>query len=118
VKILVDENIPTVCVKQLREMGHDIIDVRGTPEEGISDEYLWDKAQQGGRLLITTDRGFARRRYAKHAGMLIVLLRRPNRERIRQRVMETMRLFPPDEWTDLLVIMRDTVMSTWRASAK
>jgi len=118
VKILVDENIPLICVAHLREMGHDIADVRGTPEEGLCDEDLWGKAQQDGQLLITTDKGFARRRHMSHHGMLIVLLRRPNRERIRQRVIEAMRLFSPEEWPDLLVIMRDTVMSTWRAPVR
>ena len=115
-KILVDENIPTLCVERLGQMGHDIADVRGTTEEGISDEELWTKAQRGGQLLITTDRGFARHRHGKHHGALIVLLRRPNRRSITHRVMEAMQLFSAEEWPDLLVIMRDTVMSTWRFS--
>ena len=45
-RILVDENIPRISVEQLREMGHDVLDIRGTPEEGMSDELLWDKARQ------------------------------------------------------------------------
>lgn len=116
--ILVDENIPMMAVEHLLKMNHDLIDVRNTPEEGLSDEELWNKAQQAGCLLITTDKGFARRRHVSHHGILIVLLRRPNRERISQRIIKAMTLFGPDEWPGLLVIMRDTVVSTWRVPAR
>jgi predicted nuclease of predicted toxin-antitoxin system len=30
-KILVDENIPRMTVDRLRELGHEVRDVRGTP---------------------------------------------------------------------------------------
>lgn len=113
-KVLVDENIPTMCVDYLRTQGHDVVDVRGTREEGLSDDALWKKAQRDKALLITTDRGFARRRSAAHSGILVVRLRRPNRRLITQRVIEAMQLFRPEEWANLLVIMRDTVLSSWR----
>ncbi len=115
-RILVDENIPTLCVEHLRGAGHEVADIRGTAEEGVPDAKLWKKAQKEKRLLITTDKGFARNRHEKHDGILIILLRRPNRHRITRRVVEAMGLFPPEEWPSLLVIMRDTVMSTWRAA--
>jgi hypothetical protein len=57
--ILVDENIPLMSVDQLRQMGHDVLDIRGTSDEGVSDELLWNRTCQEKRLLITTDRGFA-----------------------------------------------------------
>jgi predicted nuclease of predicted toxin-antitoxin system len=117
VKILVDENIPLLCVRHLQDAGHDVTDIRGTEEEGVSDEVVWNKAQGDGRFLITTDKGFARRRDEKHHGVLIVLLRRPNRHSITRRIIQAMDLFSADQWRGLLVVMRDTVMSTWRASA-
>ena len=112
--ILVDENIPLMSAGQLREMGHDVLDIRGTADQGISDELLWNKACQENRLLITTDRGFAHYRDREHHGILIVSLRRPNRARINERVIEAMKLFSPQEWPGLLVVMRDKAMSTWR----
>jgi predicted nuclease of predicted toxin-antitoxin system len=115
VKILVDENIPLLCVEHLQGMGHEVADIRGTEEEGLSDEAVWDKAQSDGRLLITTDKGFTRRRYKEHHGILVVLLRRPNRHKITGRIVEAMEIFSADQWPGLLVVMRDTVMSTWRA---
>ncbi len=115
-KILVDENIPLLCVSDLQAAGHDVADIRGTEEEGMSDEAVWNQAQRDGRLLVTTDKGFARQRDREHQGILIVLLHRPNRHKITRRIIEAMDLFSADEWRGLLVVMRDTVMSTWRVS--
>ena len=109
-KIFVDENIPLITVRELREMGHDVRDIRGTSEQGITDAALWEIAQQEGRLLITTDKGFTQHREELHHGILIVRLRQPNRNKIHQRVMQAMTLFPAEEWRDLL----DVMQSVWR----
>ena len=61
-KILVDENIPSITVTELRSLGHDVLDVRGTPQQGMEDADLWRLAQLEERLLITTDKGFAEHR--------------------------------------------------------
>lgn len=116
--IFVDENIPQMVVRTLREMGHDVLDIRGTPEEGIPDDILWKKVQHEGRLLITTDRGFAQQRGQPHHGILIVRLRHPNRRKIYQRVMQAITQFKEEEWSDLLVVMRDNVQSVWRSHNK
>ena len=58
-KVLVDENIPLVTVDELRSKGFDVTDIRGSAEQGITDEVLWQKAQQEKRLFITTDKGFS-----------------------------------------------------------
>jgi len=113
-KIFVDENIPLMTVRVLREMGHDVRDIRGTAEKGITDDALWEIAQQEGRLLITTDKGFTQHREELHHGILIVRLRQPNRHKIHQRVMQAMTQFAAEEWRDLLVVMRDVMQSVWR----
>ena len=99
-------------------MGHDMLDIRGTADEGISDELLWNRACREKRLLITTDRGFAHYRDREHYGILIVSLRRPNRHKINKRVIEAMGLFSPEQWPGLLVVMRDEAMSAWRQGKK
>jgi predicted nuclease of predicted toxin-antitoxin system len=114
-KIFVDENIPSTTVQSLREIGHDVSDIRGTEYEGAADDVLWDMVQQERRLLITTDKGFARYRDESHCGILIVRLRQPNRHRIHHRVMQAVAQFAPEEWLGLLVTMRDVVQSIWRA---
>ncbi len=116
--ILVDENIPLMGVQQLRDMGHDVLDIRGTAEQGISDELLWNKACQERRLLITTDRGFAHYRDRNHYGILIVSLRRPTRQKINKRIIDAIKLFSAKQWPGLLVVMRDKTMGTWRQRSK
>jgi predicted nuclease of predicted toxin-antitoxin system len=113
-RILVDENIPLKTVAALNGNGHDVLDVRGTPEQGVDDATLWQIAQRQKRLLVTTDKGFAQRRYEPHHGVVIVRLRQPNRERIHRRVMDAVTLVPEHDWNRLLVTMRDRLHSLWR----
>jgi len=117
-KIFVDENVPLITIGALREMGHDVLDIRGTTKEGMADDALWDMVQQEERLLITTDKGFAQHRGEYHHGILIVRLRQPNRRKIHQRVMQAIARIRPEQWPGLLVVMRDQVQSTWRADAE
>ena len=114
-KILVDEHIPLMTVRALRTMGHDVRDIRGTAHEGLPDDELWAMAQAEGRLLITTDRGFAQYRTEAHHGLLIVLLRQPNRDRIHQRIMQSLAGFRHTDWAGLRVVSRDRAQSVWRA---
>ena len=83
-KICVDENIPLISVSALSNAGHDILDIRGTIEEGLPDHLLWEKVQFEKRLLISSDKGFAERRGEAHFGILIVRLRQPNQQNPRQ----------------------------------
>jgi predicted nuclease of predicted toxin-antitoxin system len=117
-KIFVDENIPLMTVRALREMGHDVRDIRGTVDEGMTDNALWEVVQREGRLLITTDKGFTGHRGELHHGILIVRLKQPNRHKIHQRVMQAMAQFAVDEWSGLLVVMRDVMQSVWRTGER
>ena len=114
-KICVDENIPLNTVAELRSLGHDVLDIRGTLNQGISDEVLWTLIQQDNRLLITTDKGFVQHRDEPHAGILIVRLRQPNAQKIHERVLQAIEQFTEAEWPGLVVVMRDVVQSMWRA---
>jgi predicted nuclease of predicted toxin-antitoxin system len=113
-KILADENIPHRTVRELRAMGHDVLDIRGTPNEGMRDTQLWKLAQGEERLLITTDKGFATHRNESHHGILIIRLRQPNRHRIHRRVIQAITQAEGRQWPGLLVVMRDYAQSTWR----
>jgi predicted nuclease of predicted toxin-antitoxin system len=113
-KIFVDENIPMMTVDALQKQGHDVLDFRGTAQEGVDDLVLWEVIQRDRRMLITTDKGFEHHRIEKHYGILIVRLRQPNRLRIHQRVMHAMTQFKAAEWPGQLVMMRDRAQSVWR----
>jgi predicted nuclease of predicted toxin-antitoxin system len=114
-RVLVDENIPNLTVRALMELGHDVLDIRGTDKQGTGDEHLWTLAQTEARLLITTDKGFADHRDENHHGILIVRLHQPNEERIRTRILAALRQFVEKEWQGLTVVMRDNVQSVRRA---
>jgi len=116
-KILVDENIPSVTVRALSEMGHDVRDLRGSDDEGSPDDVVWRIAQDEKRLLITTDRGFMTRRGEDHGGVLMVCLSRPNRQRIHESVLLALESSTEGEWRGLVVVMRDRTRSTWPPSA-
>ncbi len=113
-KICVDENIPLVTVTELRNLGHDVLDIRGTANQGISDDLLWGLVQNEGRVLVSTDKGFVQYRSETHHGVLVVRLRQPNEQKIHERVMRAMQQFEENEWSGLMVVMRDTVQSVWR----
>jgi len=88
VKIFVDENILLLTVHYLIDAGHDVADIRKTPMEGVNDEAVWKLAQKQKRLLITTDKGFVTHRQEKHFGVLVVLLRRPNRIKLHEKIVQ------------------------------
>jgi predicted nuclease of predicted toxin-antitoxin system len=113
--ICVDENIPHGTARELRNLGHDVLDIRGTADQGIADDVLWAMIQQDRRMLITTDKGFVQYRDEQHAGILVVRLRQPNARKIHERVMQAMEQFPEAEWAGLVVVMRDVVQSVSRA---
>ncbi len=114
-RIFADENIPAMTVRELRAMGHDVADIRGTPEQGAEDHDLWPMAQQAGRLLITTDKGFSEYRNEAHHGILIICLKQPNRRKIHQRVMQAMRRHGEKEWPGLMIKMKDFVQTAWKS---
>lgn len=114
-RILVDENIPKITVHELRAMGHDVLDIRGTERQGIFDDVLWPFVQGEQRMLVTTDKGFSEHRDEHHCGVLVVRLRQPNEQRIHARIMAAFAQFTEPDWPGLLVVMRDAVQSVSRA---
>jgi predicted nuclease of predicted toxin-antitoxin system len=115
VKILVDENIPRMTVEHLREAGHNVVDIRGTAGQGLTDADLWISALREGCLLITTDKGSTQYRGADHFGILVIRLQQPNRLKIHNSVLLALQRFTDSDWPRLLVVMRDATMSTSRA---
>jgi len=114
-RVLVDENIPRMTVDALLTLGHDVKDIRGTPHQGVADSGLWALALAECRALITTDKGFTEYRSVPHYGILVVRLRQPNRQKIHHAVMHAIGRFPDADWRSLLVVVRDTTLSTSRA---
>jgi predicted nuclease of predicted toxin-antitoxin system len=117
-KILVDENIPATTVNKLRKQGNDVLDIRGTEDQGMCDLDLLKKAIEQKRLFITTDKGFAEHRDKQHYGILIIRLKQPSRNKIDQRIFQAMRRYQASQWPGLMVVMRDAFQSTWKSHHK
>ena len=49
--------------------------IRGTELEGLSDEGIWEIAQDKKRILITTDVGFINKQQEKHCGIIVIRLK-------------------------------------------
>lgn len=113
-RIVVDENIPLMTVNELRSLGHNVMDIRGTDLEGIDDEELWKIVLKEKRLLITTDKSFVQNRCEKHFGVLIIRLKQPNRMKIHGKVMKGIKLFNEKDWLRMTVVMQDVFHSTWK----
>jgi uncharacterized protein with PIN domain len=107
-----------ITVEELRLKGFDVIDIRGSDEQGITDEVPWLKAQQENRLFITTDKGYSIHRDEAHHGILIVRLKQPTRLKIHQRVMQAITKYPEQQWHGLMVVMQDVVQSSWKSRQK
>jgi predicted nuclease of predicted toxin-antitoxin system len=112
-KILVDENIPTFTVEELRKLGHEVKDIRGTQLEGIDDSIIWQIAKTENRLLISTDKVFTHDHYRdkNHNGIILILLKQPTLMKIHSRIMNAITQYPEDSLKGSLLIIKDTVVS-------
>lgn len=104
-----------MTIGELRDKGFEVIDIRGTSDQGMTDEALWHKVQNEKSLLITTDKGFSNYRNEKHYGILIIRLKHPTRVKIHQQVMRAIKKYSKKEWPGLMVVMRDAVQSSWKS---
>lgn len=110
-KILVDGNIPSITVDELRSLNHDVKDIRGTELEGSDDDILFDLALVENRLIITTDRGFAKIYDTKHGGIIIITLKKPNEKGIHDKIMNVIKRNSDEYFTSKIIIIKDKVMS-------
>ena len=117
-KILVDENIPLMTVTALQDMGHDVLDIRGSANQGMKNSKLWKLIQKEHRLLITTDKGFTEYRDTHHYGILIIRLRQPNRHKIHNNILHAMKHIEEKNWENLMLVMRDDFQSEYKSKIK
>jgi predicted nuclease of predicted toxin-antitoxin system len=58
-RFLTDENIYPPMVAVLRELGHDVFDIKEQQLFGIDDDQVIKMAHEQNRILITLDKGFS-----------------------------------------------------------
>lgn len=84
-----DENFPKAAGSFICERGHEVIDIRGTDQEGADDAAIFRLAQEKAAVFLTTDRDFFHTvplLVKNHQGVVVVALRQPNRRRILERL--------------------------------
>ncbi|MEK7274674.1 MAG: DUF5615 family PIN-like protein [Candidatus Desantisbacteria bacterium] len=55
-KFFLDENFPKAAHGLLAELGHEVIDVRGSANEGAEDSYIFEMVQHCEAVFLTTDK--------------------------------------------------------------
>ena len=114
-RFLLDENFPKAATGMLEGSGHEVFDLRGTPDEGIEDHSVFAMAQSLGAVLLTTDRDFFHtipHLFDTHAGVVVIAMRQPNRNAILSRMKWLLGHVAESEFKDRCFQLRD---STWIA---
>ena len=109
-KLKLDENLPESLIRELRNLGHDVDNVRIEGLVGRDDENIWRAVQEGGRFFITQDLDFSDvRRFApgSHCGLMLVRLRLPGRLSLATRVAEAFRSSEAESWASCFVVLTD-----------
>lgn len=81
-RFLTDENLPCEVVQLLRQLSHDVLDVRESGMAGATDRQVSARAQSEARILVTMDLDFANIvQYppADFAGILVLRVPHPTR---------------------------------------
>ena len=109
-KFLVDENIPKASSLLLREFKHEVIDVRGTDEEGLSDSDIFQLAQNLNAIFITSDKDFFHTipfLFQSHHGIIVIALNQPNRINITQKLKWVLDNIDLDTIKNKVILLRD-----------
>jgi len=108
VRFLTDENIPRDVVRMLRDLGHDVMDVREQGMGGAADDDVSEAAKSGDRILVTMDTDFANiLQYPPHeyAGVIVLRVPRPTRHRIAEALKEFLAVVNEKDIEHSLVIV-------------
>jgi predicted nuclease of predicted toxin-antitoxin system len=89
VKFFLDENIPSEAGRFLSELGNEVFDIRGTDQEGLHGNRIFELAQEKQAVFITTDRDFYHTipfLYPHHNGIIVINLNQPNAQNILDKI--------------------------------
>jgi predicted nuclease of predicted toxin-antitoxin system len=88
-KFFLDENFPKKAAYLLSDRGYAVLDVRGTDQEGLKDEIIFELARKAGAIFLTTDKDFSHSIHLKlkpHSGIVVIALKRPDAASILERL--------------------------------
>lgn len=114
-KFFLDENFPKSASIALIDLDHEVFDLRGTSDEGISDEGIFAIAQNHDAIFLTTDRDFFHtipHLHDTHFGIVVIALKKPNRAAILEKLFWILKRLKPEDFGSRVIQLRD---STWIA---
>lgn len=94
--ILIDENFPKKSGDFLQSKGFNVIDIRGTDKEGISDIEIFKIAKKEKAVLLTTDKDFYHTIHftnKPHNGIIVIALSQPNSRKIIEKLEWFLRIY-------------------------
>jgi predicted nuclease of predicted toxin-antitoxin system len=106
-RIKLDENLPLSLKAVLTSLAHDVHTVADENLTGKDDRTIWGATQRDERILITQDLDFSDLRLfvpGKHYGTLLVRLRSPDLENLRQRISEIFRKEDVSSWKGCFIV--------------
>ena len=74
-RFLLDENLPTSAAEPLRQAGHDVTAVAGSPLGGLPDPAIIDVCNEQERILITLDQGVFQPPSRLRTGLVLLKIR-------------------------------------------
>jgi predicted nuclease of predicted toxin-antitoxin system len=113
-KILIDDTLPPLIAARLRGAGHDVRVVHNVASLENQIARSIGTAMRERRLFITAVADATFFKNADHAGVLIIRLRRPNREKLEQAVARGMQQVPESEWPGMTVEIREGAIKSWQ----
>ena len=109
-KFFLDENFPKSSEYILNELGHEIFDIRGTSEEGLSDVEIFKLAQHNEAIFLTTDKDFFHTipfQFEQHHGVIIITLRQPSGKSINSKLKWFLENFEFQYIKSKVILLRD-----------
>jgi predicted nuclease of predicted toxin-antitoxin system len=106
--LIADANVFVPMVDGLRNMGHDVFDVKEQGLENLSDPEIFRLAQKEQRILVTMDKDFSNILLyppGEHQGIIVVKLYRLKVADATKLFLDAMNDIKPEDFTGNLVII-------------
>jgi len=109
-KFFLDENFPKKVAHLLNDRNHEIIDIRGTDSEGLTDMEIFNLAQENKVIFLTTDKDFFHTipfNFLEHSGVVVIALDQPNSEKISQKLEWLLDYFELSKLANKTILLRE-----------
>jgi predicted nuclease of predicted toxin-antitoxin system len=92
---------PSPLTPSFSERGHEVFDIRGTPDEGMDDAEIFELALENEAAFLTTDGDFfytVPHHYPEHNGVVVITLPSPTERAFCKSLNGFWTTFQPRHW--------------------